>query len=111
MKHLTSILKKGALASALMSAGAAFAGTTATSTTGSTTAIASDAFDGFSATVHAWANGGLGTGISLLTLLVGAGMGVARNSPMPALAGVGTAAFLRWGPEIITTMITNGALV
>lgn len=106
MKHLTSFFKKGTLAAALMSASAAFAASTNTAD-----AIASDAFDGFSATVSAWASGGLGTGISLLTLLVGAGMGVARNSPLPALAGVGTAAFLRWGPEIITSMITNGALV
>lgn len=109
MKHLTSFFKKGALAAAaLMSASAAFAAST---NTGNADAIAVDAFDGFSATVSAWASGGLGTGISLLTLLVGAGMGVARNSPLPALAGVGTAAFLRWGPEIITSMITNGALV
>lgn len=106
MKHLTSFFKKGALAAALMSASAAFAASTNTAGT-----IAADAFDGFSATVSAWASGGLGTGISLLTLLVGAGMGVARNSPLPALAGVGTAAFLRWGPEIITSMVTNGALV
>lgn len=110
MKHLTSFFKKGALAAAaLMSASAAFAAST--NTAGNADAIAADAFDGFSATVSAWASGGLGTGISLLTLLVGAGMGVARNSPLPALAGVGTAAFLRWGPEIITSMITNGALV
>ncbi len=108
MKHLTSFFKKGALAAALMSASAAFAASTNTSNADT---IAADAFDGFSATVSAWASGGLGTGISLLTLLVGAGMGVARNSPLPALAGVGTAAFLRWGPEIITSMITNGALV
>lgn len=74
-------------------------------------ALAADAFDSFSNTVNAWAQGGLGTGISLLTLLVGAGMGVARNSPLPALAGVGTAAFLRWGPEIITKMVTSGALI
>lgn len=106
MKHLTSFFKKGALAAALMSASAAFAASTNTGG-----AIAADAFDGFSATVSAWASGGLGTGISLLTLLVGAGMGVARNSPLPALAGVGTAAFLRWGPEIITSMVTTGALV
>lgn len=107
MKHLTSFFKKGALATALMSASAAFAASTSTASG----TIAADAFDGFSATVSAWASGGLGTGISLLTLLVGAGMGVARNSPLPALAGVGTAAFLRWGPEIITSMISNGALV
>lgn len=109
MKHLTSFFKKAALAAALMSASAAFAATT--STGADTGTIAADAFDNFSATVSAWASGGLGTGISLLTLLVGAGMGVARNSPLPALAGVGTAAFLRWGPEIITSMVTNGALV
>lgn len=107
MKNIVSKFNKAALAGALMSASVAFAA----NADGKDGAIAADAFDGFSSTVQAWASGGLGTGISLLTLLVGAGMGVARNSPLPALAGVGSAAFLRWGPEIITTMITSGALV
>lgn len=107
MKNIVSKFNKAALAGALMSASVAFA----SNADGTDGAIAADAFDSFSSTVQAWASGGLGTGISLLTLLVGAGMGVARNSPLPALAGVATAAFLRWGPEIITTMITSGALV
>lgn len=107
MKNLPTILKAGLVSALALGATSVFAGTT----TAGDTALAADAFDSFTATVNAWAQGGLGTGISLLTLLVGAGMGVARNSPMPALAGVGTAAFLRWGPEIITKMVTSGALI
>lgn len=109
MKVLSGVKSKIALgAAALLSSSLALASTAGSS---SGAAMGAEAFDGFSQTVQAWASGGLGTGISLLTLLVGAGMGVARNSPMPALAGVGTAAFLRWGPEIITTMVSGGALI
>lgn len=106
MKSLSKIAKASVLAVLTAASSVALA------STGNTDgALAADAFDGFSNTVSAWAQGGLGTGISLLTLLVGAGMGVARNSPLPALAGVGTAAFLRWGPEIITKMVSSGALI
>lgn len=109
MKMLSAVKRKLALGGvALLSSSLALASTAGAGADG---AMGAEAFDGFSQTVQAWASGGLGTGISLLTLLVGAGMGVARNSPMPALAGVGTAAFLRWGPEIITTMVTGGALI
>lgn len=70
-----------------------------------------DAFSEFSDMVAGWAGGGLGTGIALLTLLVGAGMGVARNSPLPALSGVASAAFLKWGPTIVTDLLGTSALV
>lgn len=70
-----------------------------------------DAFAEFATMVEGWAGGGLGTGIAMLTLLVGAGMGVARNSPLPALSGVASAAFLKWGPEIVTNLLGTGALI
>lgn len=70
-----------------------------------------DAFAEFATMVEGWTHGGLGTGIALLTLLVGAGIGVARNSPLPALSGVASAAFLKWGPDIVTNLLGAGAVV
>lgn len=67
-------------------------------------------FKGFRDTVVSWAQGPLGTGLSITMMLMGAGMGVARNSPMPALSGIAGAAFLNWGPGIIQTL-TEGALI
>lgn len=68
------------------------------------------AFDTFRDTVLGWAQGSLGTGLAVTMLLVGTGMGIARNSPMPALSGVAGAAFLNWGPDIIKSL-TGGALI
>jgi len=70
-----------------------------------------DVFYEFMSTVEGWATGPLGIGLALLMLLVGAGMGVARNSPMPALSGIAGAALLHWGPTVIINIMTGGALV
>jgi conjugal transfer pilus assembly protein TraA len=67
-------------------------------------------FTAFKTTVMNWAQGPLGTGLAITMMLMGAGMGVARNSPMPALSGIAGAAFLNWGPGIIESL-TNGALI
>jgi conjugal transfer pilus assembly protein TraA len=67
-------------------------------------------FQAFRDTVMHWAQGPLGTGLAITMMLMGAGMGVARNSPMPALSGIAGAAFLNWGPGIIQSL-TNGALI
>jgi conjugal transfer pilus assembly protein TraA len=67
-------------------------------------------FQNFRDTVMNWAQGPLGTGLAITMMLMGAGMGVARNSPMPALSGIAGAAFLNWGPGIIKSL-TNGALI
>jgi conjugal transfer pilus assembly protein TraA len=67
-------------------------------------------FKSFRDTVVSWARGPLGTGLSITMMLMGAGMGVARNSPMPALSGIAGAAFLNWGPGIITSL-TEGGLI
>lgn len=82
---------------------------------GSAAAMASNAsgdqtFKDFRDTVLNWAQGPLGTGLSITMMLMGAGMGVARNSPMPALSGIAGAAFLNWGPGIIKSL-TEGALI
>ena len=67
-------------------------------------------FQTFRDTVVTWAKGPLGTGLAVTMMLMGAGMGVAKNSPMPALSGIAGAAFLNWGPGIIMSL-TEGALI
>lgn len=97
----------GFIALSALASASAFANTTGTTVTG---AKASGAFTEFKNTVMSWAQGPLGTGLAVTMMLMGAGMGVARNSPMPALSGIAGAAFLNWGPGIIESM-TNGALI
>lgn len=70
-----------------------------------------DAFYSFYDTVSGWASGPLGVGLATTMLIMGGGIGVAKNSPMPALSGIAGAAFLHWGPTIIKDLIMNGALV
>jgi conjugal transfer pilus assembly protein TraA len=106
LKHLKTKIALAGASLAAMAATPAFASTTGTSTTVTT----ANAFDNFRDTVLTWAQGSLGTGLAVTMMLMGAGMGVARNSPMPALSGVAGAAFLNWGPGIIESM-TNGALI
>ena len=81
-----------------------------TGTTSVTAASGAAAFDAFRDTVLTWAQGPLGTGLSVTMMLMGAALGVAKNSPMPALSGIAGAAFLNWGPGIIQSL-TSGALV
>lgn len=93
--------RAGVAALSLLGSAAAFANT---STSG-------DPFQNFSNTVVGWAQGPLGNGLAVTMMLVGAGMGIARNSPMPALSGVAGAAFLNWGPDIINTLVQKSALI
>lgn len=90
-----------ALAAGLIAA-PAFAGTTPDST---------DAFYSFYQTVLGWTGGALGTGLAITMLLMGGAMGVAKNSPMPALSGVAGAAFLHWGPQIIGQIMSSGGVI
>lgn len=71
----------------------------------------SDAFYSFYKTVTDWTGGALGVGAATTMLLMGGLIGVAKNSPMPALSGVGGAAILHWGPQIIQSIMTTGAVV
>ena len=70
-----------------------------------------DSFDSFYTTVKGWTGGALGLGLATTMLLMGGAIGVAKNSPMPALTGIAGAAFLHWGPSIIENIMTTGALV
>ncbi len=97
--------RAAAAAFTIMASASALANTTPVSgVTADTT------FKSFRDTVLSWAQGPLGTGLAVTMMLMGAGMGVARNSPMPALSGVAGAAFLNWGPGIITSL-TEGGLI
>lgn len=71
----------------------------------------SDAFYSYWETVDGWTSGALGVGLATTMLLMGGAIGVARNSPMPALTGVAGAAFLHWGPDIIQQIMVGGGLV
>jgi conjugal transfer pilus assembly protein TraA len=51
-----------------------------------------------------WMTGPLGTGLATTMLVMGGAIGVAKNSPMPALTGVAGAAFLHFAPAIIMNM-------
>lgn len=75
------------------------------------TVNSSDAFYNFYSTVTSWTAGGLGTGLATTMLLMGGAIGVAKNSPLPALSGVAGAAFLHWGPTIIQNLMLNGGLI
>lgn len=70
-----------------------------------------DDFYKFANQVTEWTGGGLGVGLATTMLLMGGAIGVAKNSPMPALSGVAGAAFLHWGPEIITRIMINGLMM
>lgn len=70
-----------------------------------------DPFYSFYQTVDQWAGGALGTGLAVTMLLMGGGIGVARNSPMPALSGIAGAAFLHWGPDIIKQIMVQGGVL
>lgn len=67
-----------------------------------------DAFYSFYNTIDSWAGGGLGVGLATTMLVMGGAIGVAKNSPMPALTGVAGAAFLHFGPQIIKQIMLNG---
>ena len=79
--------------------------TTITGTTGS--AIATGAFDSFALTILRWAQGPLGIGLAITAMVIGAGAGLMRSSPMPALVGLAVAAFFAWGPGIIVSMLQD----
>ena len=78
---------------------------------GQTSDFQNDAFYSFWQTVDGWTTGPLGIGLATTMLLMGGAIGVARNTPMPALTGIAGAAFLHWGPNTIQQIMTSGALV
>ena len=53
-----------------------------------------------------WVNGYLGKSIAIAAFILGAGIGIARSSPIPALVGVVFALFMVYVPSIIDTIMT-----
>lgn len=91
------------VAATVLAAPAAFAGQTGGG-------AMDDAFQEYYDTVKNWTGGALGMGLATTMLLVGGAMGVARNSPMPALSGIAGAAFLKWGPDVIYNIMKGGLI-
>ena len=75
-------------------AGSAIAGTTGTE------------FQTVYSTLLNWATGFLGKSIAIAAFILGAGIGVARSSPIPALVGVVFALFMVYVPTIIDSIMT-----
>ena len=75
-------------------AGAALAGTTGTE------------FQTLYTTLLNWVNGFLGKAIAIAAFIIGAGVGIARSSPIPALVGVVFALFMVYVPNIIDGIMT-----
>ncbi len=108
--NLMQKLSRGSAALASLAISASALANTTGNNTGNLIGSTGTAFNSFRDTVVAWARGPLGTGLAVTMMLMGAGMGVARSSPMPALSGIAGAAFLNWGPGIIMSL-TEGALI
>lgn len=75
------------------------------------TVDSNDPFESFMSTVEDWAQGGLGVGLAIASVLIGAARAVGNNNPMSALAGVALAAFIHWGPTVIVDLILDGAII
>jgi len=77
-----------------LAAGSALAGTSGTE------------FQTMYTTLLNWATGFLGKSIAIAAFILGAGIGIARSSPIPALVGVVFALFMVYVPTIIDTIMT-----
>ncbi len=77
-----------------LAAGSVMAGTTGTE------------FQTMYATLLGWINGFLGKSIAIAAFIIGAGVGIARSSPIPALIGVVFALFMVYVPNIIDSIMT-----
>jgi len=53
-----------------------------------------------------WISGFLGKSIAIAAFILGAGVGIARSSPIPALIGVVFALFMVYVPTIIDSIMT-----
>ena len=63
-------------------------------------------FQSMYSTLLNWATGYLGKAIAVAAFILGAGIGVARSSPIPALVGVVFALFMVYVPNIIDSIMT-----
>lgn len=103
MKNFLKNKKAQLVALTTIAASAAIASTAAPSN--------SDDFLSFYTKIDQWSSSGLAVGLSLASLIIGGGMGVAKASPMPALGGIGLAAFFAFGPGVIKSLILGGSVL
>ena len=89
-RHRTTVL----VLLTLLAVSPAFAGTTGTK------------FQTMYTTLLNWATGFLGKSIAIAAFILGAGIGIARSSPIPALAGIVFALFMVYVPTIIDSIMT-----
>jgi conjugal transfer pilus assembly protein TraA len=78
----------------MLATGSAFAGTTGAE------------FLSMYTTLLNWVNGYLGKSIAIAAFIIGAGVGIARSSPIQALVGVVFALFMVYVPNIIDGVMT-----
>ena len=76
-----------------------FAGTALAGTTGTE-------FQTMYTTLLNWTTGYLGKSIAIAAFILGAGIGIARSSPIPALVGIVFALFMVYVPTIIDSIMT-----
>lgn len=71
----------------------------------------SDPFFDFMDTVEGWAQGPLGIGLAVTSIIIGGARAVGNNNPFSALAGVALGAFIAWGPSVVKGLISGGAVI
>jgi len=91
LRHLVTFLISLAI---LMALQVANAGTTGTE------------FQGLHTLLNNWATGYLGKSLALAAFLLGAGMGLAKSTAMPAIMGLIFAIVFSIGPGVIDGMLT-----
>lgn len=95
MEHKKAILTVLLLVALLaLLAGVADAGTSGTE------------FQGIYTKIKDWTSGYLGRSIAAFAFLLGLGAGVAKGSPIPAIAGVVFALFVSFGPAVLEGIAT-----
>lgn len=92
MEHKKAILMAAVLL--VLAVGIAHAGTTGTE------------FQGIYEKIKDWTSGYLGRSIAAFAFLLGLGAGVAKGSPIPAIAGVVFALFIAFGPAVLEGIAT-----
>jgi len=97
MKQLFT--KVGAALAALIGSTAAMA------TNVSGTAVSDTAFNSFAATILAWLQGGLGIGIALIALIVGATLGISNGTAFPMIVGLIIAAGFAFLPQVLDDLV------
>ncbi len=63
-------------------------------------------FSGIVTQLLNWAQGSLGKAIAIAAFIVGAGMGLARGSAVPALIGIVVALFMAYIPGVINNIVS-----